>query len=133
MKKKVCVVAGARPNFIKIAPLVAELGKHKDRFDVILVHTGQHYDLDMSDIFFQNLRIPHPHICLEIGSGSHATQTAKIMMAFEDVILRDKPDLVIVVGDVNSTLACSLVASKSPYLRQSRRLADVNRSKRSKT
>jgi UDP-N-acetylglucosamine 2-epimerase (non-hydrolysing) len=112
MMKKVIVIAGARPNFIKIAQLMRELKMNKDSFDTLLVHTGQHYDFDMSEVFFKNLKIPKPDIFLNIGSASHAVQTARIMSAFEKVIIEQKPDLVIVLGDVNSTLACSLVASK---------------------
>jgi len=112
MKKRILVVAGARPNFVKIAPLIREFKKHRRYFEVLLVHTGQHYDFEMSDVFFQNLRIPKPDIYLNVGSASHAVQTAKIMIAFESTVLEQKPDLIIVVGDVNSTLACSLVASK---------------------
>ncbi len=97
---------------MEIAPLMREFKKYKRRFEVLLVHTGQHYDFEMSEVFFQNLKIPKPDIYLNIGSASHAVQTAKIMITFEYVVLKDKPDLVIVVGDVNSTLACSLVASK---------------------
>lgn len=112
MKKKVLVIAGARPNFMKIAPLMREFNRNTDLFDILLVHTGQHYDFDMSEVFFKNLNIPKPDIYLDVGSGSHAVQTARIMTAFEKVIIEQKPDLVVVVGDVNSTLACSLVASK---------------------
>ncbi|MFH0924716.1 MAG: UDP-N-acetylglucosamine 2-epimerase (non-hydrolyzing) [bacterium] len=112
MKTKIIIIAGARPNFMKIAPLMKEFNKYKDTFEIILVHTGQHYDFVMSEVFFQNLNIPNPDIYLNIGSGSHAVQTAQIMIAFEKVILEKKPELLIVVGDVNSTLACSLVASK---------------------
>lgn len=112
MKKHILIVAGARPNFMKIAPLLHEFKKYKSHFEVLLVHTGQHYDVEMSEVFFQNLKMPKPDIYLNVGSASHAVQTAKIMVAFENVVLEEKPDLVIVVGDVNSTLACSLVASK---------------------
>lgn len=112
MKKRIMIVAGARPNFMKIAPLLREFRKRKKYFEVLLVHTGQHYDFEMSEIFFQNLKIPKPDIFLNVGSASHAIQTARIMIAFEQVILQVKPSLIIVVGDVNSTLACSLVASK---------------------
>ncbi|RKY36123.1 MAG: UDP-N-acetylglucosamine 2-epimerase (non-hydrolyzing) [Candidatus Omnitrophota bacterium] len=112
MKKKIFLVAGARPNFMKIAPLMRQFKKGKDKFQVLLVHTGQHYDYEMSKIFFKNLHIPDPDIYLQIGSASHALQTAKIMIAFEKVVLKEKPDLIMVVGDVNSTLACSLVAAK---------------------
>lgn len=111
-KKKVIIAAGARPNFIKLAPLMYEFNGHRDYFEVLLVHTGQHYDFEMSEVFFKNLDIPEPDIHLNIGSASHAVQTAKIMAAFEKVVLKEKPDLVIVTGDVNSTLACSLTASK---------------------
>lgn len=111
-KKKVIIVGGARPNFMKIAPLMSAFKRHKDCFDVQLVHTGQHYDFEMSEIFFQNLKIPKPDIYLNVGSASHAVQVAKIMIAFEKVILKERPNLVIVVGDINSTLACSFVASK---------------------
>ncbi|MEW6603023.1 MAG: UDP-N-acetylglucosamine 2-epimerase (non-hydrolyzing), partial [Nitrospirota bacterium] len=110
--KKIMVIAGARPNFMKIAPLMSEIARHKKKMHAVLVHTGQHYDYKMSAVFFQNLNIPEPDVYLNVGSGSHAFQTAKIMMEFEEVVLREKPDVVIVVGDVNSTLACSLVASK---------------------
>ncbi|MFA5088939.1 MAG: UDP-N-acetylglucosamine 2-epimerase (non-hydrolyzing) [Candidatus Omnitrophota bacterium] len=110
--KKIILVAGARPNFMKIAPLIKELRRHKKEFEFKLVHTGQHYDFEMSGAFFQDLKIPNPDIHLEVGSATHAVQTAGIMIAFEKVILREKPDLIIVVGDVNSSLGCSLVASK---------------------
>jgi UDP-N-acetylglucosamine 2-epimerase (non-hydrolysing) len=112
MKKHILIVAGARPNFVKIAPLMREFKTHKKRFEVLLVHAGQHYDFQMSEVFFQDLQIPKPDIHLNVGSASHAVQTAKIMVAFERTILEHKADLVIVVGDVNSTLACSLIASK---------------------
>jgi len=115
----VLLVAGARPNFMKIAPLVHALSarKESDRAEgidlrVSIVHTGQHYDANMSDVFFRELGIPAPDHHLEVGSGSHAEQTAKIMVAFEKVLLDDAPDLVVVVGDVNSTVACSLTAKK---------------------
>ncbi len=112
MTKKIVLVAGARPNFIKIAPLVKEFKNYRKHFRVRIVHTGQHYDFEMSDVFFQELKIPKPDIYLNVGSASHAVQIAKIMIAFEKVLLDEKPDLIIVVGDVNSTLACSLVAAK---------------------
>jgi UDP-N-acetylglucosamine 2-epimerase (non-hydrolysing) len=110
--KKIILVGGARPNFIKIAPLYFELLKCPERFAPLIVHTGQHYDQKMSEVFFKDLGLPEPDINLEVGSRSHAVQTAKIMMAFEEVLLKHKPDLVVVVGDVNSTLACALVAAK---------------------
>ena len=109
--KKIVVVAGARPNFMKIALLVERLKKNW-RVECLLVHTGQHYDFEMSEVFFQDLRIPTPDIFLNVGSGSHAEQTAKIMTSFERVLIDEKPDLVVVAGDVNSTLACSLTAAK---------------------
>ncbi|HET9641822.1 MAG TPA: UDP-N-acetylglucosamine 2-epimerase (non-hydrolyzing) [Burkholderiaceae bacterium] len=105
------LVAGARPNFMKIAPIVRAL-KEDGRLDWKIVHTGQHYDRDMNDVFFEELGIPPPDVRLGAGGGSHAQQTAKIMVAFEELCLRAKPDAVLVVGDVNSTLACSIVAKK---------------------
>jgi UDP-N-acetylglucosamine 2-epimerase (non-hydrolysing) len=108
---KIINVCGARPNFMKIAPLM-ESYKTSPYIKPILVHTGQHYDEKMSDLFFKQLGIPQPEINLEVGSGSHASQTAKIMERFEPVVLEQKPDYVLVVGDVNSTIACALVAKK---------------------
>jgi UDP-N-acetylglucosamine 2-epimerase (non-hydrolysing) len=108
---KIILVAGARPNFIKIAPLMDALKRHPQMHPV-LVHTGRHYDEKMSDLFFRRLEIPEPDVNLGVGSGSHATQTAEIMARFEPVLLEHRPDCVMVVGDVNSTLACSLVAAK---------------------
>jgi len=110
-KHKIALVAGARPNFMKIAPLMKELSKY-DEFEPMIVHTGQHYDENMSALFFDQLNIPKPDVNLEVGSDSHARQTARIMERFEQFCLDEKPDLVIVVGDVNSTAACTLVASK---------------------
>ncbi len=106
-EKKIINVVGARPNFMKIAPIIRAM-----KCENILVHTGQHYDNNMSDSFFKDLGIPHPDINLEVGSGSHAEQTAKIMIEFEKVCLKEKPTHVLVVGDVNSTIACALVAKK---------------------
>jgi UDP-N-acetylglucosamine 2-epimerase (non-hydrolysing) len=117
-KIKILSVVGARPNFMKIAPFIFAIKKHnKDKrqnkkFDHLLVHTGQHYDLQMSEAFFRDLNIPNPDFNLEVGSGSHAIQTAEIMIRFEKVCLQEKPDWIIVVGDVNSTMACTIVASK---------------------
>jgi len=108
---KIINIVGARPNFMKIAPLMAAYANN-DNIEPILVHTGQHYDEKMSKSFFDELNIPKPDINLEIGSGSHAVQTAEIMKAFEPVCLEHKPDAVLVVGDVNSTIACGLVAVK---------------------
>ena len=108
---KIISVVGTRPNFVKIASLVKEFSKHPDITN-ILVHTGQHYDEKMSNSFFRELEIPEPDINLGIGSGSHAEQTGRIMIEFEKVLLNEKPDLVLVVGDVNSTLACALTSVK---------------------
>jgi UDP-N-acetylglucosamine 2-epimerase (non-hydrolysing) len=108
---KIINVAGARPNFMKIAPLMEAYRAHPG-IQPLLVHTGQHYDERMSDLFFRQLGIPQPDINLGVGSGSHAVQTAEVMKAFEQVVLGEKPDAVLVVGDVNSTIACGLVAVK---------------------
>ena len=107
---EIVLVVGARPNFMKIAPLHAELSSRDA--DVLLVHTGQHYDEKMSKVFFEDLGMPQPDIYLGIGSGTHAVQTAKVLIAFEEICIERKPAMVVVVGDVNSTLACSIVASK---------------------
>jgi UDP-N-acetylglucosamine 2-epimerase (non-hydrolysing) len=111
MKIKVVNVVGARPNFMKIAPLMAAMDQHPE-FEVTLLHTGQHYDQAMSKFFFDDLGIPKPDIYLGVGSGNHGAQTGKIMIEFEQVVLKASPDLVVVVGDVNSTIACGLVAVK---------------------
>jgi len=105
------VVAGARPNFMKVAPLLWEIGR-RPGIRARLVHTGQHYDRAMSDLFFEQLAIPRPDFNLGVGSGSHAVQTAEVMTRFEPILTADRPDALIVVGDVNSTLACALVAVK---------------------
>lgn len=110
-------VVGARPNYMKIAPIMAAVERHGARggtpvFEQLLVHTGQHYDRALSDLFFEELGLPRPDVNLEVGSGTHARQTARIMEAFEPVLEEYRPDLVIVVGDVNSTLACALDARK---------------------
>ncbi len=110
---KILNVVGARPNFMKIAPLIRAMNARKDRIEHLLVHTGQHYDKSMSDDFFTQLGIPQPDVNLGIGSASHAQQTAKILTAFESVLVEHNPDMVVVVGDVNSTMACALVAAKS--------------------
>jgi len=104
-KMKIINVVGARPNFMKVGPLMKVM-------DALIVHTGQHYDENMSGSFFRDLEIPKPDYNLGVGSGSHAVQTAKIMIKFEKVCLKERPDLVLVVGDVNSTIACALVAVK---------------------
>ena len=110
-KVKIAVVAGARPNFMKVAPLISELNKI-GAFDTVLVHTGQHYDREMSAIFFKELGLPAPDKYLGVGSASHAVQTARVMKALEKYFLKLRPDLAVVVGDVNSTLAASVVCSK---------------------
>ncbi|HET6974331.1 MAG TPA: UDP-N-acetylglucosamine 2-epimerase (non-hydrolyzing) [Pyrinomonadaceae bacterium] len=109
---KVINVVGARPNFMKVAPIVAAMKKRPDTFLPLVVHTGQHYDAAMSDSFFRDLDLPQPDTHLGVGSGSHAAQTAAVMERFEPVVLREKPDWVLVVGDVNSTIACALVCVK---------------------
>jgi UDP-N-acetylglucosamine 2-epimerase (non-hydrolysing) len=115
----IMLVAGARPNFMKVAPIARALNARREEaakggvaLRVSIVHTGQHYDENMSEVFFRELEIPKPDHHLEVGSGSHAEQTAKIMIAFEKVLLADRPDWVVVVGDVNSTIACALTAKK---------------------
>jgi UDP-N-acetylglucosamine 2-epimerase (non-hydrolysing) len=109
---KLLNIVGARPNFMKMAPLYAALQRHAGKVRQTLVHTGQHYDEAMSSAFFRDLGLPPPDINLEVGSGTHAEQTARVMLAFEPVLLRENPAWVVVVGDVNSTLACALVAAK---------------------
>jgi len=109
---KIINVAGAWPNFMKIAPIIDAMKEHPDRISQILVHTGQHYDRAMSQSFFEDLGMPEPDINLGVGSGSHAEQTGQVMIAFEKVVLKEKPDLVLVVGDVNSTMACTIAAKK---------------------
>ncbi len=109
---KVLNIVGARPNFMKIAPIVREMRRRDGEFLPLIVHTGQHYDAAMSDSFFVDLGIPAPDYHLEVGSASHAVQTARIMTAFEPIVLAEKPDWVLVVGDVNSTIACALVCAK---------------------
>jgi UDP-N-acetylglucosamine 2-epimerase (non-hydrolysing) len=104
-------IAGARPNFVKIAPIMRAL-KARGSFAPRLIHTGQHYDVAMNAVFFEELAIPEPDINLEVGSGSHASQTSRIMLGLEEVFTASRPDMIVVVGDVNSTLAASLVASK---------------------
>jgi len=117
---KLILVCGARPNFMKIAPLIRVIDKYNEGLptnnsrliDYLLVHTGQHYDYEMSQVFFQDLELPKPDIYLGVGSGTHAEQTGRVMIEFEKVLLKEKPDPVIVVGDVNSTLAAALAAVK---------------------
>jgi UDP-N-acetylglucosamine 2-epimerase (non-hydrolysing) len=113
---KIVSVVGARPNFMKIAPFIHELNRYNEtashKIEHILVHTGQHYDDRMSKVFFESLNIPEAQVNLGIGSGSHAEQVGQTMIAFEKVLLQEKPDWVIVLGDVNATLACSVTAKK---------------------
>jgi len=108
---KILSIVGARPNLPKIAPLLREMRRHPG-IDPILVHTGQHYDEKLSDIFFRQMGIPAPHVNLEVGSGSHAAQTAEVLKRIEPVLIEHQPDVVVVVGDVNSTIAVALAASK---------------------
>jgi len=116
---KVMVVAGARPNFMKLASIVDAINESNSQLnrpiDLLIVHTGQHYDANMSDTFFHDLNLPAPHIQLGVGSGTHASQTAEIMKRFEPVLLQYCPDILLVVGDVNSTVACTLVGAKITY------------------
>jgi UDP-N-acetylglucosamine 2-epimerase (non-hydrolysing) len=119
MVKNWILVVGARPNFMKVAPLIRAIDKHNSSRDsslvtihYLLVHTGQHYDTNMSDAFFRDLKLPEPDLHLGVGSGNHGEQTGKVLIEFEEVLLKEQPDLVIVVGDVNSTLACALAAVK---------------------
>jgi len=111
---KIHLIAAARPNFMKIAPLYHAL-KNRSWAEPVVVHTGQHYDLNMSDVFFRDLALPEPAIHLGVGSGTHAEQCGQVMMAYERVLLEKRPDLVIVVGDVNSTMAATLAAVKINY------------------
>jgi len=116
---KILTVVGARPNFMKVAPIIRAVREHnkggEPQIEHLLVHTGQHYDEAMSDRFFADLGLPKPDVHLGVGSGSHTVQTAEVMKKFEDVLLREKPAVVIVVGDVNSTVACALVTAKVTY------------------
>ncbi|HEY5587820.1 MAG TPA: UDP-N-acetylglucosamine 2-epimerase, partial [Candidatus Paceibacterota bacterium] len=114
---KIISIVGARPNFMKIAPFIQAISIYnqlykQDTIEHLLVHTGQHYDVRMSETFFEALGIPNPDINLEIGSGSHAEQIGNTMIAFEKVLIDHKPDWVVVVGDVNATLSCSVAAKK---------------------
>ena len=118
MAFKIVSVVGARPNFMKVAAICEAIKEHNRRavgpaIDHLLVHTGQHYDANMSDLFFNDLELPKPNLFLGVGSGSHSVQTAKVMEGFEKVLLTENPDIVLVVGDVNSTVACALVTKKT--------------------
>ncbi|MDQ3331568.1 MAG: UDP-N-acetylglucosamine 2-epimerase, partial [Planctomycetota bacterium] len=108
---KLVVVCGARPNFMKIAPIMWAIQKRAD-MSAVLVHTGQHYDRKMSELFFEELRIPAPDVNLGVGSGSHAAQTADVMKKIEPILIEERPDATLVVGDVNSTVACALTSVK---------------------
>lgn len=120
---KIILIAGARPNFMKVAPIIRAINSFNqtnsinsiNSINYTLVHTGQHYDYEMSKVFFEDLDLPDPDVYLGTGSGTHAEQTANVMVKFEKVLIAERPDMVIVVGDVNSTLACALVASKIDY------------------
>jgi UDP-N-acetylglucosamine 2-epimerase (non-hydrolysing) len=118
MAYKILSVVGARPNFMKVAAICEAIKEHNtgrssEQIEHVLVHTGQHYDANMSDFFFNDLELPKPNLFLGVGSGSHSVQTAKVMEGFERVVLTEKPQVVVVVGDVNSTLACALVTKKT--------------------
>jgi UDP-N-acetylglucosamine 2-epimerase (non-hydrolysing) len=118
MAYKILSVVGARPNFMKVAAICEAIKEHNagrssEHIEHVLVHTGQHYDANMSDFFFNDLELPKPNLFLGVGSGSHSAQTAKVMEGFERVVLAEKPQVIVVVGDVNSTLACALVAKKT--------------------
>jgi UDP-N-acetylglucosamine 2-epimerase (non-hydrolysing) len=112
MTRRILLVVGARPNFMKIAPVWFEMHQVSPHFEPLLLHTGQHYDYEMSKVFFEDLNLPEPNYFLGVGSGTHAEQTAKIMVEFEKVLQKETPNLVVVFGDVNSTLACSVTAKK---------------------
>ncbi|MGB8322850.1 MAG: UDP-N-acetylglucosamine 2-epimerase, partial [Candidatus Acidiferrum sp.] len=124
---KIMTIVGARPNFMKAAPIIAAIDAHNRKLagavvgadapqiHHVLVHTGQHYDEIMSGSFFSDLSLPKPDVHMGIGSGTHATQTAEIMKRFEEIVLAERPDVLIVVGDVNSTVACALVTSKVSF------------------
>lgn len=117
---KIILIAGARPNFMKVAPIIRAINSFNqtnsiNSINYTLVHTGQHYDYEMSKVFFEDLELPDPDVYLGTGSGTHAEQTANVMVKFEKVLMAERPDMVIVVGDVNSTLACAVAASKIDY------------------
>ncbi|MGH7888275.1 MAG: UDP-N-acetyl glucosamine 2-epimerase, partial [Candidatus Binatia bacterium] len=118
MAFKIISVVGARPNFMKVAAVCEAIKEHNRQsithpIEHLLVHTGQHYDANMSEFFFNDLELPKPNLFLGVGSGSHSLQTAKVMEGFENVLLAECPDVVLVVGDVNSTVACALVTKKT--------------------
>jgi UDP-N-acetylglucosamine 2-epimerase (non-hydrolysing) len=113
--KRIFCVVGARPNMMKMAPLIREMRRRPD-LEPVLIHTGQHYDYSMSQVFFEQLEMPEPVYNLEVGSGTHHTQTAEVMKRFGEIVQKDRPDLIVVVGDVNSTMACALVGVKDHIL-----------------
>ena len=129
MKMRIVNVVGARPNFMKMAPLMTEYARHRRQFDPVLVHTGQHYDDNMSKLFFEQLGLPKPDAYLGVGSGSHHGQTARIMIELEKLLVTNGPDLVVVVGDVNSTMAAAVVAANyhSPVAHVEAGLRSFNR------
>ena len=106
------LIVGARPNFMKIAPLWHALCRAEEQFDSRIIHTGQHYDAEMSDVFLRQFRLPRPSHLLGVGSGTHAQQTAAVMVAYENVCMSERPDWIVVVGDVNSTMAAAIVGKK---------------------
>lgn len=112
MPKKIFLIAAARPNFMKVAPLWRAMAARPESLKPVLIHTGQHYDKNMSDVFFEDLGLPAPDVHLGVGGGSHAEQTAGVMVKFEQLCLAEKPDMVLVVGDVNATMATSVTAAK---------------------
>lgn len=113
LSRRIHLIVGARPNFMKMAPLYKELSQYPERYKAVIIHTGQHYDERMSKLFFEHLSLPEPEVYLHVGSGPHGQQTARIMERYEEYILSaERPDMVIVAGDVNSTIACALVAKK---------------------
>ena len=120
---RIHIICAARPNFMKVAPLYHAL-KNETWAQPVIVHTGQHYDLNLSDAIFKDLGLPKPDIHLGVGSGTHAEQTGQVMIAYEKVLMEEQPDMVIVVGDVNSTVACTLATSKISY--NNRQLLTVN-------
>ena len=124
MSYTIHLIAAARPNFMKIAPLYHELTR-REWATPCIVHTGQHYDINMSDAFFSDLGLPDPHIHLGAGSGSHAEQTGRVMIAYEKTLLETQPDMVVVVGDVNSTIACTLAAAKIQYANEAPRTRPI--------
>jgi UDP-N-acetylglucosamine 2-epimerase (non-hydrolysing) len=112
MWKTIALLAGARPNYMKVFPIRRELNRHPDRFRPVLIHTGQHYDPLMNDVFFRDFDMAPPEVYLGVGSGSHGAQTGKVMIALEEALMKDRPDALVVVGDINSTVAGALVGTK---------------------